>query len=249
VSLLIDVKVPSLPRSRPQTYKDDELERILAGIDRHHKHRALNLALVRLLLDGGLRLKEACELQPEDIDWESGRIHVRWQVTRRNKERHTMVGCRTLLELRRYLEDFRPRDAVTDNLFVDQDGGPLTRHAVQCVLSRLKRKLGLKKLSAHHFRRTWATNFRRAGVGDLFDLQLEGGWEDLSVRQRFYVDVEVAKAGRASVMDRWELERRKRGRAPSPAPTSVKKPVQAVQAREPQKTSRPPLGLPLAGPV
>jgi hypothetical protein len=87
-----------------------------------------------------------------------------------------MVGRKTLLELRRYLEDFRPADALTDNLFVDQDGGPLTTHAVQCVLSRLKRKLGLKRLSAHQFRRTWATNFRRTGVGDLYDLQLEGGW-------------------------------------------------------------------------
>ena len=148
-----------------------------------------------------------------------------------------MVGRRTLLELRRYLEDFRPADAVTDNFFVDQDGGPLTTHAVQCVLSRLKRKLKLKRLSAHQFRRTWATNFRRSGVGDLFDLQLEGGWEDLTVPQRFYVDVEAAKAGRASVMDRWELERRKRERGPSPAAAGVRNPVQGVQVRELRKTS------------
>jgi integrase len=117
--------------------------------------------------------------------------------------------------MRRYIEDFRPRDAVTDNLFVDQDGGPLTPNAVHCVLRRLKKKWGLKKLTAHQFRRTWATNFRRTGTGDLFELQQLGGWEDLDVPQRFYVDVGPPQAGQPSVMDRWTVERKKttRGRA------------------------------------
>jgi hypothetical protein len=89
--------------------------------------------------------------------------------------------------------------------------------------------LGLKRLSAHQFRRTWATNVRRTGGGDLYDLQQEGGWEDLSVPQRFYVDVDGHKAGRASVMDRWELESRKRERGANLRP---------VQVRGPRKTSR-----------
>ncbi len=74
--------------------------------------------------------------------------------------------------------------------------------------------------------------------GDLDLLQLEGGWEDLSVPQRFYVDVEVARAGRPSVMDRWDLERRKRERGQPAAPAGARSPVQAVQVRELRKTSR-----------
>ena len=81
----------------------------------------------------------------------------------------------------------------------------MTPNAVQCVLRRLKRKLGLKQLSAHQFRRTWATNYRKHGVGDLFDLQQEGGWEDLEVpaallRRRRLPNGRTAP----SVMDRWE---------------------------------------------
>lgn len=241
VNLLAEVKVPRIPRSRPQVYKDDELEQILAGINRHHQYGARNLAVIRVMLDGGLRLREACGLLLDDVDWESGRLRVRWQVAKRQKERDAYVGRRTLLELRRYVEDYRPHDAGLDLLFVDQDGGPLTPHAVQSVFLRLKRKLGLKKLSAHQFRRTWATNYRKHGVGDLYDLQLEGGWEDLEVPQRFYVDVERPRAERASVMDRWETDRRKRERgerAPRPlqaapkAPGQVRAPVQASQVRE-----------------
>ena len=59
---------------------------------------------------------------------------------------------------------------------------------------------------------TWATNYRKHGVGDLFDLQVEGGWEDLSVPQRFYVDVDPRRPGRPSMLDRWEQSRRKEQR-------------------------------------
>src|SRR5688572_4744019 len=33
-------------------------------------------------------------------------------------------------------DGFRPHDSVLDERFVDQDGGPLTTNAVQCVLRR-----------------------------------------------------------------------------------------------------------------
>jgi integrase len=49
-------------------------------------------------------------------------------------------------------------------------------NTVRCVLKQLKEKLRLKKLTAHQFRRTWATHYRRMGGGPL-DLQQEGGWE------------------------------------------------------------------------
>ena len=110
-----------------------------------------------------------------------------------------------------------------------QEGDPLTTNAVQC---------GLKRLSAHQFRRTWATNFRRTGVGDLFDLQQEGGWEYLEVPQRFYVEVATPTPDRASVMDRLELARKKDARGPKPANIQVVTPVQGLQAIETSKNSR-----------
>ena len=60
----------------------------------------------------------------------------------------------------------------------------------------------------------WRGRFRRTGVGNLFELQQERGWEDLEVPQRFYVEVGTPKADRSSVMDRLELARKKdvRGR-------------------------------------
>ena len=43
-----------------------------------------------------MRLNEVCQLEPEDIDWQTGRIRVRWQVAKRRKERETYVGRQTL---------------------------------------------------------------------------------------------------------------------------------------------------------
>lgn len=224
LNLLADVKVPKLPRSRPQVYSDAEIEKVLDGINRDRQYGARNLALIHLMLDGGLRLNEACSVLTDDINFETGRILVRWQIAKRKKERETWVGKKTLSDLYRYLIEFRPDDARIPELFVDQDGGPLTPHAIQCYLGRLRRKLGLKHLSAHQFRRTWATNYRKHGVGDLFDLQVEGGWEDLSVPQRFYVDVDPQRPGRPSMLDRWEQTRRKEQRRQN-SPVQVRTPL------------------------
>lgn len=38
---------------------------------------------------------------------------------------------------------------------------------------------------AHRLRHTWATNYRRVGAGDIFDLQDEGGWKDLEMVRRY----------------------------------------------------------------
>jgi integrase len=80
---------------------DDEIETILSGIDRFHLYGDRNAALVRLMLDGGLRLNEACELRIEEdraiqvateyrVDWfanvedrpgGAGRRDQQWQET------------------------------------------------------------------------------------------------------------------------------------------------------------------------
>lgn len=212
LDLLATVKIPKAPSKRPEVYADDDLERVMGAINRQHVQGARNAAFIRLLLDSGLRLNEACQLQVADVDWESGRIHVRSETAKRKKERFTWVGQKTLAELKRYRQHFRPTDTALPNLFIDQDGGPLTTNAVQCMLARLRKKLGITRLTAHGFRRSWATAFRRLGVGDLYDLQRMGGWEDLEVPQRFYVDTEADTAQRPSVLDLWETQRRKRQR-------------------------------------
>jgi hypothetical protein len=58
------------------------------------------------------------------------------------------------------------------------------------------------------------------------------------VPQRFHVDVGGSKEGRASVMDRWELERRKRERGQPGRPIQARGQIQGVQVREPRKSSR-----------
>ena len=82
------------------------------------------------------------------------------------------------------------------------------------------------------FRRTWATNDRKHQVGDLFSLQQEGGWEDLEVPQRFYVDTSLPRENRASVMDHLALEQRKDALTRRKAPIQMVEAVQQVQVVE-----------------
>jgi len=61
----------------------------------------------------------------------------------------------------------------------------MTRITIGQIFRRLKARTGIKDLCAHMCRHTWATNYRRAGSGDVFDLQAEGGWSDLRMVRRY----------------------------------------------------------------
>src|SRR5947208_8574422 len=70
--LLAEVRVPPLPRSRPQVYADAEIQIILDALDTTQHYGARNAALILLMFDGGLRLREACQIRLGDVDWQTG---------------------------------------------------------------------------------------------------------------------------------------------------------------------------------
>lgn len=60
-------------------------------------------------------------------------------------------------------------------LFTNRRSRPMTRVTLGQIFRRLKVRTGIKDLCAHMCRQTCATNYHRAGSGDVFDLHAEGG--------------------------------------------------------------------------
>jgi integrase/recombinase XerD len=152
---------PVLPRSakavrRPEVYSRQELERLFVQGCVHPKHRVFLMTVY----GGGLRLAEACRLQPAHID--SGRMQIRVEQGKGRKDRCTLLSPKLLEELRAYWRGFRPGEW----LFFGRDRlVPLAPATGQKIFDAAVRRAGLPhKGGIHSLRHSFATHLLEAGV-------------------------------------------------------------------------------------
>ena len=90
------------PKRLPTVLSPDELRRLFDVVARHPKHKALLLTLY----GAGLRISEALNLRPADIDAQRMFIHVRGG--KGNKDRLVKLSPQLLTVLRDYWRQCRP---------------------------------------------------------------------------------------------------------------------------------------------
>lgn len=131
-----------------ETYSDEELE-----IMRDNCKEIRDLALIDMLASTGMRIGEMVLLNRADIDFNERECVV---FGKGSKERVVYFDARTKIHLKNYLESRRDENSA---LFVSLKS-PHERLSIGGVELRLRefgKKLGLKKVHPHKFRRTLAT--------------------------------------------------------------------------------------------
>ncbi|MBI3863736.1 MAG: site-specific integrase [Planctomycetia bacterium] len=147
------------PRHRrpplPRVLRKDQIAILFAAL-KHPKYRAV----LATCYAAGLRIKEACQLQIEDID--SRRMVIRVRSGKGAKERYTILSPRLLNLLREYWKIERP----TDWLFPGQRGKkPVSPASVRNVLKRAREQVGLGSwCTPHVLRHSFATHLLEAGT-------------------------------------------------------------------------------------
>jgi integrase/recombinase XerD len=142
---------------RPQVFSRSEVERLLMVGCQHPKHRAFLMTLY----GAGLRLEEACHLQPRHID--RARMQIRVEQGEGRKDRYTLLSPRLLEELERYWRFFRPviwlfPATLNPRLPMDPRVG-------QKIFYTAVQRAGLpRKGGIHSLRHTFATHLLEAGV-------------------------------------------------------------------------------------
>lgn len=141
---------------RPRVYSIEELERLFTVGCVHPKHRAFLMTVY----GGGLRLGEGCRLKPAQID--SGRMQIRVEQGKGNKDRYTLLSARLLQELRDYYRMFRPKEW----LFFGRDRNEPLPHATgQKIFYHAQQRAGLPdKGGIHSLRHSFATHLLESGV-------------------------------------------------------------------------------------
>jgi len=181
--LMACVKHPKEPKRLMPALTVSQVKMLLALCSGESFVQRRDMALIRLLLDCGLRISEALKLRLEDVDLDEGKIVIHSGKGR--KDRVVYAGHRTRQTLVRYL---RVRKAALSHnlLFTNREGLSLTRRHAHQQLARIARRAGIEgvRVSPHILRHTFATWYLRNG-GDVFSLQRLLGHASLSMTQRY----------------------------------------------------------------
>ena len=183
------IKAPKRPKRILPALTDEEVLQIVEYWSRwekkpRNKRNGLdlfelrNLALFYFLLDTGLRVQEASDVQVCDIDLRSGRVFVR--SGKGDKDRVTFMGERTRKYVREYLR-LLPAE-VGSRLWIGQYG-PMSSAGIQMVFKRLAREIDVQ-VSPHKIRRTFAISMLRNGA-DIYRLKEMMGHSDLRTLERY----------------------------------------------------------------
>jgi len=204
------IATPRLPRRLPRVLEVDQIERLLAAVDREHEGRrgrgargrrtglrgddglgaAIELrdrAIVEVAYAAGLRISELAAAAASALDLRRGELRV---LGKGRKERIGLLGRPAVAALLAYLDAGRPvllaRSAEAgdpDVLFLNHRGRPLGVRGLRYRIDRLCRAAGLPEgVSPHTLRHSFATHLLDGGA-DLRVVQELLGHESLATTQ------------------------------------------------------------------
>jgi integrase/recombinase XerD len=180
-----ELELPKRRRTLPRTLSPGEAERLIEAASGTSPRVLRDRALVELLYGAGLRVGEVVSLDRSSIDLERRLVRC---IGKGSKERIVPIGREATEALRRYLARGRPyldrrrRSA----LFLNAQGGALTRAGVFLILRRLAAKAGLEpeRVHPHLLRHSFATHLLEGGA-DLRSVQEMLGHADLSTTELY----------------------------------------------------------------
>ena len=179
------IETPKYERRLPDVLEVDEAIRLLETPDMSKNNGYRDRAMLELLYATGMRVTELINLKVEDVNLIMGFVRV---FGKGNKERIVPLGETIIDILETYIETVRPqllKKTVTDNLFLNMHGKPLSRQAIWKMIKQNGVKAEIfKTLTPHTLRHSFATHLLENGA-DLRAVQEMLGHADISTTQLY----------------------------------------------------------------
>jgi site-specific recombinase XerD len=197
---MANLSAPTLKMKPVPVVTDDQLGALLKACSGREFADRRDEALIRLLLDCGVRISEACGLRVDDLDLDQGMAIVKGKG---NKVRPVYFSARTTRALDRYVRmRTHHRWAHLDALFLTQRGA-LSSDTPRDRVKYRGELAGIEDLHPHRFRHTFAHDFLMSG-GQERDLKRLAGWSSDVMLERY-------GASAADVRAKAAAQRLKRG--------------------------------------
>jgi integrase/recombinase XerD len=180
-----ELRPPRRRRQLPRTLSPAEVERLIDAAAGTTPRSLRDRALVELLYGAGLRVSEAVGLDRAGVDLDHRLVRC---TGKGDKERIVPIGRHAAEALRRYLARGRPYldRRHRPDLFLNAQGGALTRAGAFLILRRLAAAAGLEpeRVHPHLLRHSFATHLLEGGA-DLRSVQEMLGHADLSTTELY----------------------------------------------------------------
>ena len=180
-----ELDLPRRARTLPRTLSPGEAERLIEAASGTAPRALRDRALVELMYGAGLRVSEAVGLDRAAVDLEGRLVRC---LGKGSKERVVPIGREAADALRRYLARGRPflDRRHRPELFLNAQGGALTRAGAFLILRKLAATAGLEpdRVHPHLLRHSFATHLLEGGA-DLRSVQEMLGHADLSTTERY----------------------------------------------------------------
>lgn len=175
------MRPPQVPEQPVAIIPDDDLSALLSACKGNDFAERRDTAILRLLLDTGMRGGELVALRVADLDHDQTAANV---MGKGGRGRACPYGPRTADALRRYLRARRVHKlADRSELWLGRQG-PLTYSALSQMLERRCDQAGIGRLHPHQFRHTYAHAWLAAG-GQENDLMRLAGWRSREMVGRY----------------------------------------------------------------
>lgn len=186
---------PNPPPNPVPILSDEELTALLKACSGRTLADRRDEAMLRMLLDCGIRVSELTGLRLADVDLD----HEYATVTGKgSKVRPVYFGTRTARALDRYLRERRRHRWAHLDAFFLSERGPMSPDGVRERMKVRATEAGLKdRLHPHRFRHTFAHDFLMAGGGER-DLKRLAGWTSDVMLERYGASAADVRAREAA---------------------------------------------------
>jgi site-specific recombinase XerD len=180
-SPMVRMKPPRVPEEPPAVLTDEQLRRLLKTCEGKDFEARRDTAMLRLLIDTGMRRMECATLQVENLDLDSNLAIV---LGKGRRPRACPFGRKTAQALDRYLRArAQHRDADTPELWLGLKG-PLTDSGLYQIVRDRALQAGIGHVHTHQLRHTYAHQWLASG-GNEGDLMRLAGWRSRTMLTRY----------------------------------------------------------------
>ena len=179
----VGVSRPRIPQKLPRFLDVNEAAAVVESPIQEGWFQIRNKAILELIYGAGLRVSEAENLNPIDINFEDRLVKV---LGKGKKERMAPFGPPAAKALKAWIKEMGKEGA----LFLNRDGNRLSSRSIWQICRDSGRKNGIHDVHPHSLRHSCATHLLGAGA-DLRSIQEQLGHASLSTTQR-YTHVDAA---------------------------------------------------------
>jgi len=183
-------------------FSREEVQRLLDAARFSGRDKLRNVAIVKTLIDSGVRASELCGLKFEDLEGEYIRV-----MGKGRKERRVPISAPVMAAIMEYAQT-RPPGKRNAPVFLSETGAQLNRDSLRLLINRLADRAHVNNAHPHKFRHTFAINYVMNG-GDAYSLQMILGHStmDMVKRYLYLTNKDIAAVhDRVSPLKNWGLD-------------------------------------------